>query len=120
MSKINIKVSLTCNESIIYNDHKFIGIKTSNEIKYKENDVMVTIKINENQIEIQRRNNEYKLDLIFIENKETTCLYELNKYGTIKLELFTKKIICDNHISIEYYINKQDELYKFDLYYEVI
>ena len=120
MSKINLRVSLTCNENIIYNEQEFVGIYNSDTISYKENDILVTLKLKPNkEIKMKRKNNNYNIELIFIENKETNGLYELKKYGNIPLTVFTKKLICDNHIYIEYYLNKQDELYKLNLFYEV-
>ena len=120
MSKINLRVSLTCNENIIYNEQEFVGIYNSDTISYKENDILVTLKLKPNkEIKMKRKHNNYNIELIFIENKETNGLYELKKYGNIPLTIFTKKLICDNHIYIEYYLNKQDELYKLNLFYEV-
>ena len=87
---------------------------------YQENDILVTLKLKPNkEIKMKRKHNNYNIELIFIENKETNGLYELKKYGNIPLTVFTKKLICDNHIYIEYYLNKQDELYKLNLFYEV-
>lgn len=120
MSKINIKVSLACDESIIYNKHEFIGIKTENIIKYKENDVLVTVKFHDKELEIIRENDKYNLKLNFIENKETDSIYNLKGYGNLIIKTFTKKLICDNHIVVEYYLNKQNEIYRFELFYEVI
>lgn len=120
MSKIKIKVSLTCNESIIYNKQEFIGIKLDNIIKYKENDISVCINILENKLEIIRKNDKYNLKLNLILNKETDSVYTLTNYGDLIIKTFTKKLTCDNHIDVEYYLNEQDELYKFELLYEVI
>ena len=120
MSKINLRVSLTCNENIIYNEQEFVGIYNSDTISYKENDILVTLKLKPNkEIKMKRKHNNYNIELIFIENKETNGLYELKKYVNIPLTVFNKKIIFVNHIYIEYYLNKQDELYKLNLFYEV-
>lgn len=120
MSKINIKVSLTENGTKIYDNEKFIGIKKNNCIVYKEKDVMVTINIFEDKINMIRKNDKYLLDLSFILNQKTQNIYKIKGIGDIIVNIFTNNLICGNTICIEYYLEEQDKSYKFDLFYEVI
>ena len=100
MGKINLKANLVSPDEILNIDVS--GIKTSNKIVYKENNITVTILIQNNRIEMNRTCNEYKINLIFEKNKTTTSKY--NVFGMPKeflLETKTKKLeIEENKIII--------------------
>ena len=110
MSKVKLIIKLNEQESIIE------GIKNKDSIIYKENDILVKIKYN-NNLYITRENDEYKLELNF-ENNE--CLYLLKKYNkNMNLEIKTKRINIDNNkIEIEYSI--YEENIKFEIEFEEI
>ena len=65
MGKINLKANLVSPDEILNIDVS--GIKTSNKIVYKENNITVTILIQNNRIEMNRTCNEYKINLVFDE-----------------------------------------------------
>lgn len=99
MSKIKIKT--TINEKI----EEFKGIKKQNSIVYKDNDVLVSIKLDD-ILKITRENNEFKLELNFINNKQTKVSYILKDYKqNLEFLLETKKLnIEKNYIEILYHI----------------
>ena len=102
MGKINLKANLVSPDEILNIDTS--GIKTSNKIVYKENNITVTILIQNNRIEMNRTCNEYKINFIFEKEKETISKY--NVFGMPKeflLETKTNKLnIYDNKIELEY------------------
>ena len=102
MGKINLKAKLISDEENMYIE--ISGIKTNNKIIYKENNITVTILIQNNRIEMNRTCNEYKINFVFEKNKKTISKY--NVFGMPKeflLETKTKKLnIKDNKIELEY------------------
>lgn len=115
MSKIKIKTTV--------NNEKFLfkGIKKQNKIIYKDDDISVTIDIS-NIIVLTRENLDFKLQLIFDQNKETTGTYLLkmnNNY--LELQVKTKKLVIEpKFIEIIYIINSSDEIKNFKLEFEEI
>lgn len=110
MSRIKLIIKLNEQESIIE------GIKNKNTIIYKENDILVKIKY-DNNLYIIRENDEYKLELNF---KTNECLYLLKKYHkNMKFEINTKKLeIYNNKIEIEYSVFEDN--IKFEIEFEEI
>lgn len=102
MGKISLKAKLISDEENL--DINVFGIKTGNKIVYKENDIMVTILIFNNKIEMNRTCNEYKINFIFEKNKNTISTYQV--FGMEKifdLETITKKLIIkDQSIVLDY------------------
>lgn len=102
MSKINLIASLVSDDENL--NIETIGIKTKNKIIYKENNISVTILLFNNKIEMNRVCNEYKINLIFENNKKTMSTYSL--FGVPKvfeLETFTKNLIQEkSEITIIY------------------
>lgn len=102
MGKINLKANLISEDENLNLDVS--GIKTKNKIVYKENNIIVTILILNNRIEMNRTCNEYKINLIFEKNKNTISTYKV--FGmpkTFDLETNTKKLIIkDNSINLDY------------------
>lgn len=104
MSKIKIKTTI--------NDENFYceGIKTKNNIIYKDNNVSVKI-IFSDIIKIIRENNEYRIELNFNKNEKTRVNYLLKEYNkSLELNLVTKNInINNNYIEILYEIIDNNE-----------
>ena len=115
MGKIKLKASLVSKEENL--NIETIGIKTDNKIIYKENNVTVTILIDNNKIEMNRVCNEYKINLLFQKNKKTISKY--NVFGMPKefmLETITKTIkIIDNEIKIAYNLEGNDFSYHLEV-----
>ena len=114
MGKINLKANLVSPDEILNID--ISGIKTSNKIVYKENNITVTILIQNNRIEMNRTCNEYKINLVFENNKKTISNYQV--FGmpkTFDLETKTKKLIIkDNIIELEYELEGNNFKYSIE------
>ena len=115
MGKINLKANLVSPDEILNID--ISGIKTSNKIVYKENNITVTILIQNNRIEMNRTCNEYKINLVFENNKKTISTYQV--FGmpkTFDLETKTKKLIIkDNIIELEYELEGNNFKYSLEM-----
>ena len=92
-----------------------IGIKTKNNIKYKQDDVTYKIKIIDNKIELIRENEEFINTFIFEKGKITKSEYYLKEFSTsIYVELKTDNIvISEDKIEIMYTINETSEEYQY-------
>ncbi len=111
MSKIDLKaklISADCNLDI-----QVKALQTKNKIVYKENNIIVTILIGNNKIEMNRSCNEYDINLVFEKNKKTISTYSV--FGGKKqfdLETITKKIIIEEKlIEIDYELEGNDFSY---------
>lgn len=73
-------------------------------IKYVEEDLKVEIKIENNRVLMNRKNDEYNLNLIFELNEKIKCKYEVNSLGlNLDIIVYTKKLeIEENRIYINY------------------
>lgn len=115
MSKINLNASLISEDENL--NIETTGIKTNKKLVYKENDITVTILILNNKIEMNRTCNDYKINLIFEQNKKTISTY--NVFGMPKvfeLETLTKILkISDNEIKIEYELEGNNFSYTLKL-----
>lgn len=91
------------------------GIKKNNKITYKENNILVSIHIFKNKIKINRKCNEYEINLLIEDKKDTISTYSV--FGGVKifeLETKTKKlIITDEKLVAEYNLEGND--FKFTL-----
>ena len=117
MSKIKLKTTLvvtgTDNDTFEY---ELEGIKIDNKLKFKEDTTFVTLTILNDAITIQRKTDEYILDMQF--GDTNTCNYHLNGLGNLNLELLTKKVeISDKRIKIVYDMNGNS--YTYLVNYEV-
>ena len=114
MGKINLKASLISDEENL--NIETSGIKTMNKIVYKENNITVTILIFNNKIEMNRTCNEYKINLVFENNKKTISNYQV--FGmpkTFDLETKTKKLIIkENKIELEYELEGNNFKYSIE------
>ena len=119
MGKVNIKASLISDEENL--NIETTGIKTKNKIVYKENNITVTILIFDNKIEMNRTCNEYKINLIFENNRNTISKY--NVFGMPKqflLQTQTRNLeINDKFIKIDYNLEGNDFSYQLILEDEI-
>lgn len=78
--------------------------KEKNIIKYKEEDLQVTIQILDNKVLIERKNEEYDLNLVFSQNEKITCKYQVDFIGlNLEIDVYTKILeIEENRIYINY------------------
>lgn len=89
------------------------GIKTKNTYKYKENNILVIVKVDKNSLTINRHTDEYDINLVFNDAKSSTSTYSVFGGSKIfKLETYTNKLkIYDDKIELEYVI--EDSIYKY-------
>lgn len=115
MGKINLRFKLISDSDNL--DIKTNGIRTNNKIVYKENDITVTLLIFDNKIEMNRVCSEYKINLIFENNKTTVSTYQV--FGASKvfdLETKTKTLfISNNNIKIVYELEGNKFSYNLDM-----
>ena len=78
--------------------------KEKNIIKYKEEDLQVTIQILDKKVIIERKNEEYDLNLIFSQNERVTCKYQVDFIGlNLEIDVYTKILeMEENRIYINY------------------
>ncbi len=101
MSKISLKAHILSDIDDI--TIKTVGIKQNNKIIYKENDINVTIVIQNNRIEMKRVCKFYEINLIFEKDKLTKSTYQFDSSKILDLQTLTKKLIIkDNLIKIDY------------------
>ena len=73
-------------------------------IKYKEEELKVSIEIFDNRIIMERKNEEYDLNLDFSLNEKVRCKYEVNSIGlNLEIDVYTKILeIEENRIYVSY------------------
>ncbi len=115
MAKRSIKFTLETKDNTIANN--VIGVFIDNSIKYKDGNVFVVIKNNNDEIIFTRENNEYKLELLFKNNSNTFGTYLLKEYNKlIELNIYTSVLkITDKYIEIEYELNDEKRYYKLEI-----
>lgn len=124
MSKINGCINLQKDGEIIYSNFPIKGIKTNDKIVYKENDINVTIFLDNNTIEMKRRTGDYIIELIFLDGKATNGNYHLIEYkNSIDFNIETlSSVNQDNKIILDYNLSMAEEFighFTFSLEFEV-
>lgn len=124
MSKINGCINLQKDGEIIYSNFPIKGIKTNDKIVYKENDINVTIFLDDNTIEMKRRTGDYIIELVFLDGKATSGNYHLIEYkNSINLNIETlSSSNQDNKIILDYNLSMAEEFighFTFSLEFEV-
>ena len=124
MSKINGCINLQKEGEIIYSNFPIKGIKTNDKIVYKENDINVTIFLDNNTIEMKRRTGDYIIELVFLDGKATSGNYHLIEYkNSINLNIETlSSSNQDNKIILDYNLSMAEEFighFTFSLEFEV-
>lgn len=89
---------------------KVSSIKSSNMIKYIDNNIVSIIKIDNNKLSISRENHEYQLKLNFKEKVKTKGTYLLKLNNMIfDLEIMTDRLIIDKEsIYLKYKIDDEE------------
>lgn len=111
------------NDEVI--EKKFMGIIIDNKITYKEDLISVTILLNNDKIKMRRDTEEYCINFEFLNNKKTTCVYNVKKQNMIiYLKVKTNSLVIkDNLIIVDYDLYQQSEIidkFIFKFEYEVI
>ncbi len=111
MSKFNGLLNLTKNNTCIYDNFAIKGIKNTNKIIYREDDISVTIFIEDNTIKMKRTTSDYIIEMPFINNVSTIGKYYLKEEkSSIDLNLNTNIITYDeSKIYIDYNLSMVDE-----------
>ena len=110
--KVNLHIKLNASEPL---DIKVKGIKKDNYYIYYENDIKVSIYYSDDNINIIRECNDYKIDLKFKKNEKSVSTYSVFG-GTKVFELNTKNTkmnVKKDRIEIDYEID--DEKFKYVL-----
>ena len=121
MSKVNIITKL---ENV--NEKKFfstdcMGLKIDNKIKFFDNNISITITINDNEIEIDRKCDEYEIVIVASLLETKKGIYKIKGLGNLDLDVKTKKLeINENGFEVNYlmildYDNPQE--FKYTLTY---
>jgi len=73
-------------------------------LKYMEENLSVTIEIFEKRIRMERKNEEYDLNLDFSLNEKVRCKYQVNSIGlNLEIDVYTKILeIEENRIYVNY------------------
>lgn len=120
MAKISCVINLKEDDKIVIDKKEVIGIKNDNKITFKDDDIIVTIIVNNNRIMMKRVNKEYELNLEFEERINTVGKYFLNNDNLwLPIEVFTDKIlVSEKSVEVDYYIDKIN--FNFKISFEVI
>ena len=94
MTKINCCINLKENNKLVIDNKKVTGIKNENKITYLDDNMTVTILIDDNTITMKRISDDYNLTLSFAEKTNTRGKYFLNNSNLwLPLDIFTDKIL---------------------------
>ncbi|MDD2625279.1 MAG: DUF1934 domain-containing protein [Tenericutes bacterium] len=111
MKEIKIKTVLINSENETTNCETNAKYNKDNETYiYKEDDLTVTLKIKKNHIIINRKNDDYDLNLEFKENEKIVCNYKILSLGlNLDLLVTTLKLeIKEKYIYIQYKLNNKE------------
>lgn len=115
MAKRKIKISLKNSDEVI--ESELSALIIDNTIKYIDNDIIVSINIDNDYIIMKRENSEYQLILEFKNKRKTTGSYLLKENNIqFDLEILTNDLIIkDEFISIVYEINNENKKYELEI-----
>lgn len=103
MPKINIKVMLHNITEDKFFSNELVGIITDNKIKYIDNGITVIVSFKADDIYLNRSCDEYNIHMPFVLNKLTTGIYNIEKLGSLNLDILTTHIsIGDHKLEIHY------------------
>ena len=103
MGKINIITKL---ENV--NEKKFfstdcMGLKIDNKIKFFDNNIGITITMNDNEIVIDRRCDEYEIVIVASLLETKKGIYKIKGLGNLDWDVKTKKLeINENGFEVNY------------------
>jgi len=115
---------------LINSDNEPIKIETKGRydkinkiIEYVENDLNVKLKITNNKIILNRKNEDYDLNLEFELNKRLECKYKVKTIGLdLELDVYTSELkITDKELYINYELfseNNSIGVFKYKLLFE--
>ena len=120
MTKINCCINLHENDTLVIENKKIIGIKNKDRIIYNDDNMAVTISLEDNTITMKRVCDEYTLTLLFEEKENTKGNYFSNRLNLwLPLDIFTDKIlVSEKSVQIIYKI--EDKQFDFVIDFEVI
>lgn len=124
MSKINISTILNSIENGITN-YNGVGILKDNEIIFYENNIKVTIIINDNTVCLKRIHDDYIIELPFENSLTKNGIYDIKSDGMqIPIEVTTNVLnVKEGSIHIEYNLilgGVNQGSFVYDIKYEVI
>lgn len=86
---------------------KLPAIKNKDEISYFNRGISVCVYVNNNSVKLVRESDEFKIELLFENNKEIESKYYIKKLGlSLSVKTITKKLV----------INSNDFMIEYDLY----
>lgn len=116
MSKIKVTYKLNTKDNNIFRETK--GIKNKNNIVFNDDKMLFKVATFENNIVINRSNDEYELILNLSLNK-SEAFFITKEQGTFKIDIRTiNLLINDNNIKVKYELD--NEIFEFEIKYEVI
>ena len=96
------------------------GKKKNNEYKYIENNINVSVKYNNKKLYIDRKYNDYTINLVFENKKDTDSTYTV--FGGSKkfiLNTHTNKLnVSNDKIELEYILEGNKFKYLLEVVYE--
>ena len=119
--EIMIKFSLANKDYELDNIKETKGFLNVKVIKYNDGNVITEI-ILDSPVTLKRVNNDYEIELTFVENKITNGSYFIKDIDRkLDLKITTKRLVIkDGQILIDYVLDINDEEFKFRLDYEVM
>ncbi len=119
--EIMIKFSLANKDCELDNFKETKGFLNDKVIEYTDGNVITKI-ILDNPVTLKRVNNDYVIELTFVENKITNGSYFIKDIDRkLDLKITTKRLVIkDGQILIDYVLDINDEEFKFRLDYEVM
>lgn len=115
MAKKRIETTLKTTDSEVKKNT--LAIVNNKTIKYRDDDVLVTIEYNEEMLTLKRENNEYEIILPFKGHTKLMGTYRLKEENLIMdLEVETKTLlISTNQIEIIYHLNDEKREYRLKI-----
>ncbi len=120
MAKVSCLINLKEDDKTVIDNKRVVGIKIDNKITFKDDNITVTIIVDNNKIIMKRISKDYELNFEFQERINTTGKYFLNNDNLwLPIEVFTDKIlVSEKSIEVDYYIDKIN--FDFKISFEVI
>ena len=98
------------------------GLLLKNKIVYYENDICVTLTKQENIVKLVRKHKDYELEMTFQKGYKTEVIYNsLKESLKTYLQVETNVLEWENdRVRIDYRLYPSDELFSYQLKFEVI
>ena len=98
------------------------GLLLKNKIVYYENDICVTLTKQENIVRLVRKQKDYELEMTFQKGYKTEVIYNSLK-ESLKTYLHVETNVLEgehDRVKIDYRLYPSDELFSYQLKFEVI